>query len=515
MKRKYIAFLLVLVLGVFWLTSCAQTEDYAQNTDNTDQMQSTAANVSTQTSATAAAAAHNGYKEEDLDDGWREADATAVISLNGMNVSIEGSGAKAEGATVTITAGGLYVVSGTLSDGQIIVKAPSTDTVRIVLNGVDITSNTSAAIYASQCDKLIITLAEDTENIVTDAKNYIYADAAAKEPNAAIFAKDDLTINGSGTLTVHANFNNGIGTKDDLVLVNGTYAITAVNDAIRGRDSVTILDGTYEVAAGGDGFQSNNDEDAAKGWIDILGGTFTLVAGRDGVQAQTALYIENGTFIITTGGGYDAANINDAESYKGLKAGGDIAMLGGTFHMDCADDGIHSNANIRISGGTYIIASGDDGVHADADLVFSDGDLTVTNSYEGMEASTMTISGGTITIAATDDGINCAGGNDEGMGGQFGPDRFSTVSDHWLLISGGTITIVAGSDGIDVNGSGEMTGGDVDITAATLGEGETIDTDGTWAKTGGTLTETGGNSPGGGMGGGMGGGQGGRRPEQK
>lgn len=160
------------------------------------------------------------------------------------------------------------------------------------------------------------------------------------------------------------------------------------------------------------------------------------------------------------------------------------------------DDAIHSNGDIAISVGVFTLSSGDDAIHADGDLTVTEGTIDVLTSYEGMEAATMTLAGGIVTIVASDDGINVAGGND-GTDGQFGPDQFQADGNLWLLISGGTITVTAGSDAIDSNGHATMTGGVVSLTAATLGEGETIDVNGTWEQTGGELTESGGNSMGG------------------
>ena len=163
---------------------------------------------------------------------------------------------------------------------------------RLVLKGADLTCSTSAPLHAiKSADKTMITLAEGTENSVTDGTSYIFDDTEAQEPNAAVFSKDDLTINGSGSLTVTANYNNGIASKDDLKITGGNITVDAANDGLKGRDCIGIKAGTVTVNAGGDGLQATNDEDTEKGYISIEGGVFNITAGTDGIQAQTTLAI--------------------------------------------------------------------------------------------------------------------------------------------------------------------------------------------------------------------------------
>jgi hypothetical protein len=216
------------------------------------------------------------YDSEDLETAVDSTAATS-ISLAGDTISVAGDGAVVNGSSVSITAAGTYTLSGTLNNGQIFVETDDEDPVVLILNGVNITNATSAPIYVSNADKVVITLAEGTENVVTDGDSYLFADAAATdaasaEPNATIFSKADLTINGSGSLTVNANYNNGIVSKDDLKIVSGAITVNAVNDGIKGRDSIAVKDGTITINAGGDGMQANNDEDAEQGYIVIEGG---------------------------------------------------------------------------------------------------------------------------------------------------------------------------------------------------------------------------------------------------
>lgn len=503
-NRKIIAAMAVLTLSVM-IVGCSNSSGNAA-LNETDVVTSTPTddNLAAETASTRASI--NTAVIE-----WDQASAVSV-TLSGTTATADGEGVTISDNIVTITEGGTYVLSGEFT-GSIIITTPADDEVNLVLNGVDITADTNAAIYCSQASLLTLILEEGTENTVTDAADFTYTNTVDQEPDAAIFSKGDLTIQGTGSLTVNASYNNGIGTKDDLIILNGNITVTAANHGLRGRDSVAIVDGTFDITAAADGIQSNNDEDTSKGWIVLTGGTYTITAGNDAVQAETTLEVSGGIYSLTTGGGSETTPADTTGSYKGLKAAAGITVSGGTFTIDSADDTIHSNDKIAISGGSFTLSSGDDAVHADGDLTISGAatEVHILTSYEGLEAKTMTISDGVIVVNSSDDGINIAGGNDSsGAGGRFGTDSFAGTSstDQWLLISGGTITVQAGSDAIDINGSGEMTGGTVDLTAALLGEGQTLDVDANWTQSGGDLTETGGTTMDGGMGGGPGGGRG-------
>ncbi|MDR1574182.1 MAG: carbohydrate-binding domain-containing protein [Clostridiales Family XIII bacterium] len=455
----------------------------------------------------------NSVDEEDSESAW-DAAASVGISLNKTSVSVDGEGATVDGSVVTVDKAGTYVLTGSLQDGQVIVAAASDDTVRLVLNGVDISSFTGAPIYASQCNKLILTLADGTENSVTDGgENFAYANEGDEEPDAAVFCKDDLTINGSGTLTVNAGFNNGVGTKDDLVVTGGNLLIKAANNGLRGNDSVTVLAGTFAIDAGNDGVQTNNGTDAEKGWIYIADGAFDIRAAHDGIQAEAGLYIDGGVFDIVAGGGSDEAQILaadaaggalDAGSFKGIKAAGDILVSGGDFTVDSADDAIHANADIAVDGGKFTLATDDDGIHADGDLRIGGGEIEVKKSYEGLEAANIRITDGTVGVVASDDGINAAGGSDGNTdGGRFGGDAFRADGDYSVNISGGSVRVLAGVDGVDSNGVINISGGySVMLSSSARGGGDAaLDANGALTFTGGSIIYGGGLNTGAGPGG--------------
>lgn len=488
-SKKKIAVLAVLLLMMPAIAGCTTQNSTSQTSveagTGTDTTNISAGSVTTIDVSDIT----NQYDEEDTDSSWDESTATKV-ELNNTSIEVDGEGAVAEGSILTISAAGTYVLNGTLSDGQILITAADGDTVRLVLNGVDITCKTGAPIYASAADKLNIILADGTENTVTDGgENFSYANTTDEEPDAAVFSKCDLTINGSGTLTVNAGFNNGIGTKDDLVIAGGNFIIDAANHGIRGRDSLTILGGEFEITAGNDGIQSNNNEDTSKGWIYLEAGVFRITSGCDGIQAETILAVAGGDYEITAGGGLaDVSSADSANSYKGLKATADLSISGGTFNINSADDSIHANGNISISSGDFNISSGDDGVHADSDLSVSGGNINISNCYEGLEGATVNILGGTINIISSDDAINAAGGSDTGEGGKFGEDSFGgAAGSYYINISGGDINYYAGGDGIDSNGDINISGGAIIGIINSTQDNGAIDCDGTFTATGGTM----------------------------
>lgn len=409
------------------------------------------------------------FTERDLAGTYEESGAV-YVTLSGDGIIGETDGVAINGQTVTITAEGTYIFSGTLSEGQIVVDADNAK-VQIVFDNVDITCASSAAVYVKSAEKVFVTLAEGSQNTLRNTDEYVAIDD--NNIDAVIFAKSDLTLNGTGSLTIVSAEGHGIVSKDDLKITGGTYDITAAGHALSGKDSVRIADGTFILTAEKDGIHAENADDEEKGYIYIADGDFTITSDGDGMDASNIVQIEDGTFDITAGGGaanslkthesdmpgggmsqnierpdgesmpQDTTTDESGISTKGIKAGGSMYLNGGTYQIDSADDSIHSNANITIADGTYTLATGDDGVHADDALIVNGGTITVTESYEGMEGLTVTINDGTIDITASDDGINTAGEKME--------------------LNGGYIHILAGGDGVDSNGDLTINGGEIYI----------------------------------------------------
>jgi hypothetical protein len=445
------------------------------------------------------------YSDTDLDATW-DTSTASLITFADASMRFDGTGATAQGSTVTITSAGTYIVSGTAQDGQIVVNLEDDGTVKLVLNGANITCSTSAPIYVKNADKVVITLAEGTQNLVTDGASYVLDDSESGEPNAAVFSKSDLSINGTGSLMVKANYDNGIASKDDLKIVSGSITVDAANDALKGRDCIGVKDGLITLTAGGDGLQSTNDVDAAKGYIAIEGGTLGITAGNDGIQAQTTLLVLAGDITLSTGGGITNSSSNvgqpgntwgqwdqgqqrqgsgpktgatdtaDPISAKGLKGAAGVYVEGGTITIDSSDDSIHSNNAVTIDGGTVTMASGDQGIQGDVAVDINGGDIDITQSREGIESAVVTIKDGNIHVRSNGNGINTSNSTD----GSSGEMR--------LTVDGGYLYIDANGDGIDTNeGSIYVNGGTVFINGpASNGDGP-LDYQGECKITGGHL----------------------------
>ena len=397
--------------------------------------------------------------------------------------------------SVTITESGEYVLSGTINDGQIIVDIPESDdkVVTLILNGVDITCNNSAAFYVKNAKKVVLSLVEDTVNSFADNESYTYADVEKEEPNACIFSKDDLVISGNGSLCVTGNFNNGIYSKDDLTITGGKIIVEAVNNGIKGKDSIAVLDTDITINAGGDGLCTSNYEDEGKGFISIEDGTFNITSGEDGMQAETCMEIKNGSFNITTGDGgkvtswnnndkwgRNSATSEETVSKKAIKASVDVTISGGEFTINSEDDAIHTNNTINIDNGNFNIESGDDGIHGDEKITINNGEITISQCYEGIEAKNVVINDGKIHITATDDSFNAAGGNDgSSMNGRPGKNQFSAGIGS-LEFNGGYIYANSNGDGLDANGTITVNGGYIIVDGPASAGNGALDFDGTF-----------------------------------
>jgi hypothetical protein len=450
-----------------------------------------------------AALAANSQPRVAAEDAAANSAAAVSIVLDGDAIVADGNGVTVEGNTATITAAGIYSISGSLADGQIIVDANDEEPVQLILNGVHISSAASAPIYVVDAAEVVIVLPDGTENTVSDGASYVFADPAEDEPNAAVFSTSDMTITGGGSLAVEGNYNDGIASKDGLVIAGSSITVSAVDDGIRGKDYLVVEGGVITVQAQGDGLKSDNEEDATKGYIAVASGVVDVTAGGDAITAQTDVLISGGEFSLSSGGG-SSSRIDETTSAKGIKAVVSVTIDDGTFAIDSTDDAIHSNDSLTINGGVFTLAAGDDGMHADATLTINAGEIRIPTSYEGIESAVITINGGDIALVSSDDGINVAGGNDgsgtaggmmpggrPGRGPAPGQDAFTYTGDYYLYIHGGSIVVAADGDGIDVNGAIEMTGGLVIVNGPTANMNSALDYDASFVISGGYLAAAG------------------------
>ena len=495
-RKRLCALLGSAVILSMTVTACSGTA--ADSTDTTESQQA----VSTGDTLSY----DDMFTDRDLDVGYEESDSvkislsddsTTVSSGSSDNSSTDDTvdGVTVDGNVITITSGGTYIISGTLTEGQLVVDADD-EKVQLVLDNADITCATSAAIYIKSAGKTFITLAEGSENILMNTAEFEAIDD--NNIDAVIFSKDDLALNGSGTLTINSENGHGIVSKDDLKITGGTYNITAASHALSGKDSVRIAAGTFNLVCGKDGIHSENADDSSKGYVYIAGGEFTIDSTGDGIDASNIVQIDDGTFDITAGGGVENSTKTHEDNMMGGPGGGKGPQMGeapdgnapsekpsgeaphgdpgnnssensgsdnsssdretppekpdsntnqaaGTeqSESDTSDSdsastkGIKADGRLYINGGTFTINSADDSVHSNSAVTINDGAYTLTTGDDGVHSGeAVEINGGTITISESYEGL-------EGL----------TVT-----INDGDIDITSSDDGINAAGGTEEMG---------------------------------------------------------
>ena len=417
---KALVSVLALVMAmVLTLASCGS----AESSSDTGSSSAALTNASAEY---VAAAKTEMFTDRDLSGDYDESEAE-TITLSGTSADTSASaGVTIEGSTVTITSEGVYIVSGTLTDGQIIVDADDEAKVQIVLNGASVTSNDSAALYVKSADKVFVTTAEGTDNLLANGGSFT-ADGDTNI-DGAVFAKDDITFNGSGSLVIESPAGHGIVGKDDVKIAGGTVTVNAAKHGIQANDSVRIAEAAVTVnAEEKDGIHVSDNADEEEGttsdsFFYMADGSLTISAGDDGIHADAEALIEGGRIEIT-------------ESYEGIEA-----------------------LTIHVSGGEIKLAATDDGFNAAGGSSQSTSDSTF--------------------------------GDDDWFGGRGGFDDGGT--DGVIEISGGNIYITAGGDGIDSNGSVEISGGYTVVCGPVQGDTSVLDFNTTGTITGGTFIGTGG-----------------------
>ena len=448
------------------------------------------------------------------------------VTLNGDTATADSNAVQIKGSTVKITEEATYVFTGSYN-GMIVVNCEKSARPQLVFNGVSIYSETSAALYVMQAERVTVTLTEGTDNYLSNGGAFEAIDS--EEIDAALYSRRDLVINGSGKLTVLSPAGKGISCKDNLILTGGTLDIQSAFHGLDANDSLRITGISATVAAGMDGIHCENNTDTDFGYVYISSGTFDIDAAGDGIAAGAWLQITDGSFTLLTGSGHEngkdhadnwggfpggpggkATTDTDSASMKGIKAATGRLLSGGSYTIDSADDALHCDSATVIRGGSYTIATGDDAIHAETALTIADGSIDISTSYEGLEAQDVAVLGGSIKLVATDDGINSAGGNDNsgnggrdemapppggnpppgGHGGMGGPGGMP-AGNGTVLIAGGTLYIKSSGDGIDANGSVTITGGHTTIVGPTQRDTATLDFDRSCIITGGTFIGTG------------------------
>ena len=438
MKRRVLAILLsaIMVLSAAALTACGQKE---ADTDNITE-------TAVQTEAATQAADDTAAQTKKSSDNQDFITTTANVSSNGVidasdifsdrdlrqnaDLSEAVSYTVKDGQDITITSAGVYVLSGSASEMSVIVDAADEDKVQLVLDGVSITNTSTPCIYVKNADKVFVTTASGTSNSLTVSGSFS-ADGDTNT-DAVIFSKDDLVLNGLGSLSVSST-DNGISCKDDLKITGGTIDITCSSDAIEANDSIAIADGSITVNSGKDALHAENDEDNSVGWIYICGGSFDLSASSDGIQGTTVVQIDGGSFKIRGSEGIEATyvqinggSIDISASDDGINATSKsnaytvtVEVNGGDITIDMAQgdtDGIDSNGNLYINGGTLDITCNSP-FDYDGSCEYNGGTLIV-NGEQTNEITNQMMGGGMMG------GGPGMGGQDMGGQGMGGPGGF-------------------------------------------------------------------------------------------
>ena len=485
----------VALVGTLALAGCSAGTTASSSTSTTTSSSSAAAIAVATASGTTVASVISYDTHYDADDLTWDASTEVTIDLSNPTAT---DGVTVENGVITITAAGNYRLTGTLADGQVVVAAGDEDVVRLILDNASITNSDGAAIDAESANETIIYTEAGTTNTVTDGSTY--AATGEEDPDAALYARTDLTLAGEGTLTVTGNYGDGIASGDGLTIAGGTINVTAADDGIKGKDYVDILGGTIDVTATSDGIKSTNDTDAERGWVRLLDGTVTISAGDDGFKSERELEIAGGTLTIE-------------ESVEAIE-GQYLTISGGVTNATSSDDGINATIPSTDSTSTTTSGGGMDQV-VDASISITGGELTLNVEGDGIDSNgTAEISGGTVIVngpstggnGATDaaGGLTITGGTliqgdsgdmFEGMEGSYA--QFSAS-----VSSGDTVTVTNSSGEVVAEYTSSKTISQVVVAGSSIAEGETytISVNGSEA---GTATATSGAAAGGmgGMGG--------------
>ena len=360
------------------------------------------------------------------------------ILLEVDRARVTGRGALSQAGTVTIAYPGTYYITGSLTDGQIVIDCGDlSGAVCLVLDGVEIVSSSGPAIYVKNAELTVLELAAGSQNKVLDGADYVLTEGTKTNTGAAIYSADDLVLRGEGTLTVSGAAADGIRSKDGLTVESGVVTVYAVDDALQGSDYVTVTGGILSLHSYGDGVKTT------EGNVNISGGGIHIICGGDGIDSAQDVSVTGGELTVTAYGGAEQyeAIARGGISAKGIK-GMNIDLAGGTVTLNTADDGVHADDSITVSAGVFTILSGDDAFHADQRILMRGGTVAAVG-YEGLEADAVRLDDGAVEITAQNNGVDAGAGGFVMAGGAFTAAAEDPIaSDAAPVIAGGTAILI-------------------------------------------------------------------------
>lgn len=447
--KKILTVVLTACLALGLLSGCGGNAGAERSTESQ--------NPEAEPSSVAASAADELFTDRDMEIGYDEGQCVKIALSDGSSACEDGS-VVIDGDILTITAQGSYLISGSLSNGQLIVDSGKTEKIQLIFDGVSISREGGAPLYIKQADKVFLTTAAGSENLLRSTGDFVAIDE--NNIDAAIFSKDDLSLNGGGSLDIYCEGGHGVVSKDDLVVTSGGYVIDAASHGLSGKDSVRVAGGTFDIACGKDGIHGDNDEDSSLGFVYIAGGEFSIDCGDDGIHAS-------GEATVTSG------KIDVLNSYEGIE-GRTIEISGGVIGINSSDDGLNAaggndgsafagvfggasfdydeSCNILISGGEITINASGDGIDSNGDLTITGGSTLIYGPESGNNSSldyggTALISGG--VLIATSTGMMAYGLSDSSTQCSISYIFTDTVA------AGETVTVADASDGVMIEFAAE------------------------------------------------------------
>ena len=416
------------------------------------------------------------FSDRDQDPSYDESEAISV-TLADDGTTASGKGVEVDGSTVTITKAGTYVISGSLTDGQLVVDADG-EKVQLVLSGASISTSSSTALYVRNADKVFLTLADGTTNAISATGEDIEADD--HNLDGAVWSHDDLTVNGSGTLVVSSACGHGIVSKDDLTLVSGAVSVTAAVDALQAKGDLAVGGGTWTLSAGDDGMHSDSD-------LVIVDGTVDVTQSYEGLEGATVTVAGGTANVISSDDGINASGVSDDSDESSTDEQDGAAAPQGDANAGAMTDDASSSQQGPGNGEQPPAQTGDASASGEAPEPPSgaqNGGGTDATTAEGTDAQAQGMSEPPAQTGDAQEPSDMGGGQaPSDMGGGMDEDDETA----YVYICGGSLTINAEGDGIDSNGDLLISAGEVYVEGST-GDGDgALDYAGTGQVSGGTI----------------------------